>query len=132
MHETVVAENLLAMVLAEAEKQNAKPIGVEMSCGAFEAINDEVLSFAFESIAKGTICEGVKLKIEHGAIKAKCNNCSQNFNVELDNPACSECGSDDFALLPDEPLVFDRIEFFFFPHQKTEILGLESCFLVPL
>jgi len=65
MHETMIAESLLAVILEEVKKQNAKPISAKISCGMFNAVNDEILCFAFEAAAKGTPCEGMKLEIEH-------------------------------------------------------------------
>ena len=54
MHETMVAQNLLVTISAEAAKQNAKPVNARISCGKLHAISDELLVFAFEAIAKGT------------------------------------------------------------------------------
>ena len=68
MHETMIAESLLATISEEAAKQNAKPICAKISCGIFNAISDEILCFAFEAIAKGTLCEGMKLQIEHKSL----------------------------------------------------------------
>ncbi len=124
MHETMVAQSLLAAISDEAAKHNAKPIGAKISCGKLWAINDEALCFAFEAIAKGTPCEGVKLDIEHKPIRGQCKKCDQSFEVELEapfcdtsqngnplaRPGCSKCGSDDFELLPDGPLILEEIE----------------------
>ena len=110
MHETMVAQSLLATISDEATKHNAKPVAARISCGKLYAINDEALCFAFEAIAKGTSCEGVKLEIEHKPIRAQCKNCNQIFDVELSQPRCSKCGSDNFELLPDAPLILEEIE----------------------
>jgi hydrogenase nickel incorporation protein HypA/HybF len=111
MHETMVAESLLAAISAEASKQNAKPVSVKISCGMLNAINDEVLCFAFEAIAKGTVCEGLKLEVEHKQMQGRCKNCSENFDFEVTDPSCRKCGSEDFELLPDAPLLLEEIEF---------------------
>jgi len=111
MHETMVAESLLTAILAETEKQNAKPISARISCGMLNAINDEVLLFAFEAIAKGTSCEGMKLEVEHKQIQSKCKKCSDVFDFEVNSPNCKKCGSNDFELLPDAPLLLEEIEF---------------------
>ena len=111
MHEMMVAEGLLATISAEIEKQNAKPIGARISCGMLNAINDEALCFAFEAIAKGTACEGMKLEVEHKPMEGRCKNCSEVFEFELSQPVCSKCGSEDFELLPDAPLVLETMEF---------------------
>ena len=105
MHEMMVAQSLLAQVTEEAVKQNAKPIAAKISCGKLNAVNDEVLRFAFEAIAKETLCRDMKLDIEHKPLQAKCTNCNQNFFVEFSEPMCRKCGKSDFELLPDAPLM---------------------------
>jgi len=111
MHETMVAEGLLVAISEETAKQNAKPVSAKISCGIFNAISDEILCFAFEAIAKGTACEGMKLEIEHKSIQGQCKKCNQKFDVELSHPRCPKCGGEDFKLLPDAPLLLEEIEF---------------------
>ena len=111
MHEMMVAKSLIAIISEESAKQNAKPVGAKISCGTLNAINDEILCFAFEAIAKDTPFEGIKLDIEHKPLKARCKSCSQDFDVEFSHPQCSQCGGGDFELLPDAPLVLEQIEF---------------------
>jgi len=111
MHETMVAQSLLSTISEESAKQNAKPISAKISCGTLNAINDETLCFAFEAIAKGTICEGIKLEVEHKPIQGQCLNCNESFTVVLSKPSCPKCGSKEFNLLPDAPLMLEEIEF---------------------
>jgi len=110
MHEMMVAQSLLTTISDEAVKHNAKPIGAKISCGMLNPINDETLCFAFEAIAKGTSCEGVKLEIEHKPIRGQCKNCNQDFDVEFSCPRCPKCSSEDFKLLADAPLILEEIE----------------------
>jgi hydrogenase nickel incorporation protein HypA/HybF len=111
MHETMVAESLLTTISAESTKQNAKPVSAKISCGTLNAINDEILCFAFEAIAKGTPCEGMRLEIEHKPIQCKCKNCDETFDFELCQPKCPKCKDKGFDLLPDAPLMLEEIEF---------------------
>ncbi|MFC1676388.1 hydrogenase maturation nickel metallochaperone HypA [Planctomycetota bacterium] len=111
MHETMVAQGIFDTILAEAKKQNAKPISANLSCGLLNAVNDEVLTFAFDAIAKGTICQDTKLEIEHKPMRGKCDNCGESFDIELTSPRCPDCNSDKFKLLPDPPLLLEAIEF---------------------
>ena len=111
MHETMVAYNLFATISVETKKQNAKPISAKVSCGMLNAINDEALCFAFDAITKGTSCEGMELEIEHKPMHGQCKNCNQSFEIELSNPRCPNCDSDQFDLLPDAPLILEEIEF---------------------
>lgn len=111
MHETMVAQSLLATISDEAAKYNAKPISAKISCGMLNPVNDEVLCFAFEAIAKGTPCEGLKLLIEHKPIQAQCSSCNRQFDIESFCTKCPECRSEKFELLPDAPLLLEEIEF---------------------
>ena len=111
MHETMVAKSLLKQISDEAAKQNAKPLVAKISCGKLNDINDEVLRFAFDVIAKGTICEQMKLEIEHKSLEAKCKSCNEIFIIDFSNPKCSKCQSSEFELMPDAPLILEEIEF---------------------
>jgi hydrogenase nickel incorporation protein HypA/HybF len=111
MHEAMVAQSLLTAIATEAAKEKAKPISASLSCGELHAVNDEVLRFAFEAIAKGTPCENVKLKIQHKPIQGKCKSCSQVFSIDTELLKCPSCGDGEFELLPDSPLLLEEIEF---------------------
>ncbi len=111
MHETAVAQSLVDLIAQEAQNRRARPIRARMSCGELNAINDEVLSFAFEAIAQGTPCEGMALEIEHKALQAKCRTCGSVFAVDWTNAKCPNCSSGEFELLPDAPLLLEQIEF---------------------
>jgi hydrogenase nickel incorporation protein HypA/HybF len=111
MHEAMVAQSVLAAISSEAAKREGTPIAAKISCGTLYAINDEALCFAFEALARGTPCEDVKLEIEHKPIQVRCKNCGQHFDIEHSCANCPKCGSDDFDLLPDAPLLLEEIEF---------------------
>jgi hydrogenase nickel incorporation protein HypA/HybF len=111
MHETMIAQNLLSQISEEAAKQNAKPLSAKISCGKLSAINEEVLGFAFNAIAKGTVCENLKLKIEHKPLHAVCKDCDRDFEIDFSNIKCPNCRSENIELLPDSPLLLEEIEF---------------------
>lgn len=111
MHETVVAQSLVEAISHEAQARHARPIRAKMSCGELSAVNDEVLAFAFEAVARGTPCEGLQLQIEHKPLQAKCRRCNRVFNVDLSSATCPGCGAEDFELRPDAPLILEEIEF---------------------
>ena len=110
MHETVIAQSLHEIIMQEAKKQNAKPVSAKITCSVFDAVNDETLSFALDCIAKDTICQGLKLEIEHKPIQAKCCDCKKIFDLDLTGPKCHNCGGS-FELLPQDPLLLESIEF---------------------
>ena len=111
MHETMIAESIFAQISDEAAKQNAEPVSAKISCGTLNAINEDVLCFAFEAIAKGTICENMKLNVEKKPLQALCKDCNSNFYIEFSNIKCHDCGSENLELLPDAPLILEEICF---------------------
>ena len=111
MHEMMVAQSLLAMITAEADNQQARPVTAKISCGSLNPVNEEVISFAFEAIAKDTVCEGMKLQVENNPIKGRCKDCEKVFGFDIYSPNCPDCGSEKFELLPDAPLLLETIEF---------------------
>ena len=112
MHETMVAQSLLAAISAEAAKQNARPISAKISCGRLYSINEEILCFAFEAVSKGTPCEGARLIIEQKPLQAKCRSCEKTFEVDMNSEIyCPGCRSGDLEMLPDSPLLLEEIEF---------------------
>ena len=111
MHETMVAQSILAAISAEVAKIDAKPISAKISCGQLNPINDEALNFAFEIAAKGTPCQGMKLRIVHVPLKVTCEKCGKIFDFDIYLSACTDCGGVDISLGPDAPLLLEEIEF---------------------
>jgi len=111
MHETAVAESILCTIIEQAEKVSARPLSAVISCGQFNALNDEVMSFAFETAAAGTVCEGMTLRIRHVPLRATCKQCKTTFEFDVYRPQCSACDSMQFHFEPDAPLLLEEIEF---------------------
>lgn len=111
MHEASVAQELVEVICREARKQDAKPVAAKISCGELNALNDEVFSFAFEAIAKGTACEGMTLHVEHKPLQARCRTCEAMFDLRTSELRCPHCSAEEFELLGDAPLVLEEIEF---------------------
>ena len=111
MHETVVAQSIFETILQHANELGKKPVSTKMSCGQLNPINDEVMNFAFEAAAKGSVCEGMTLHIEHIPLKAKCNECGEVFSFDIYAGGCTKCQSMDIKFEPDAPLLLEEIEF---------------------
>ena len=111
MHETAIAQGLFDVIEKEAKNQNTKPLWAKVTCGYLSAVNDEVLQFAFGAISKDTVCENIKLAIEHKPLRGKCKKCKKKFDIDISKPLCSLCHSESFELLPDEPIMLQEIEF---------------------
>jgi hydrogenase nickel incorporation protein HypA/HybF len=111
MHETAVAESVFETIVEQAKKFGARPVCTTISCGTLNPINDEILNFAFEAAAKGSVCEGMKLKIVHIPLKAKCKSCGETFEFDLFTEGCKSCKGSEIGFEPDAPLLLEEIEF---------------------
>ena len=111
MHETVVAQSILNTILQHAKELGAKPVSAKISCGQLNPINDEIMNFAFEAAATDTVCEGMRLQIEHIPLKAKCNECGEVFEFDIYAGGCVKCESMEVKFESDAPLLLEEIEF---------------------
>ncbi len=111
MHETMVAKNVLNMILTEASKINAIPLSAKISSGQLNPLNEEILNFAFEVAAKNTVCQGMKLNIVHIPLKATCKKCGKTYDFNIYSPVCAGCESTEFVIGKDAPLLLEEIEF---------------------
>ncbi|MBC8379417.1 MAG: hydrogenase maturation nickel metallochaperone HypA [Planctomycetes bacterium] len=111
MHETAVAESILKTILEQAEQVKARPVIAVISCGQFNALNDECMQYAFETAAVETPCEGMTLTIRHVPLRATCKQCRMTFEFDVYHPACKDCDSVEFDFEPDAPLLLEEIEF---------------------
>ena len=112
MHEMAVAESILHTITEQARHlDGARPIVARISCGQFNALNDEAMRFAFESISEGTLCEGMRLDIRHIPLHARCHQCQTLFEFDIYRPVCPSCEHAAFDFQPDAPLLLEEIEF---------------------
>jgi hydrogenase nickel incorporation protein HypA/HybF len=111
MHEMSIAQSLFSVISGEVRKYKAKPVSARISCGIFNAVNEQLLKEAIAAISEGTDCEGIKIKIEQKPLKGICRDCGKEFEVDFKRGRCPGCGKDDFELQPDAPLVLEEIEF---------------------
>jgi len=111
MHETAVAESILKTIIEQAEEVKTKPVSAIISCGQFNTLNDEAMTFAFEAAVAGTVCEGMTLTIRHIPLRATCSRCQTTFEFDIHSPQCPACDSEEYGFLPDAPLLLETIEF---------------------
>ena len=67
MHETVMAEQIVRTVLAEATQRGATAVrSVDVEVGALDAVPESGLREAFAMAAKGTLLERAELRVAVG------------------------------------------------------------------
>ena len=95
MHELSLAQDILQVVLNEAEKAGGKRVR-EIHAKVRESFNhmeDYSLETCLEAIAKGTIAEGAEMKIELIPPTLRCKECDFTFLAQESVLVCPRCRS---------------------------------------
>jgi hydrogenase nickel incorporation protein HypA/HybF len=110
MHESAIAGSIFETVCELAKEHNGRPRSVTISCGQFNTVNDDAMSFAFEAITHGTICEGMKLVVVHKPLMATCKDCGHEYEFDVFSPLCGKCASGNFEFGEDAELLIENVE----------------------
>ena len=111
MHEIRIAEDLSAIVLEAAGKENLlKVIKVNISFGQLIQIVPDIFEFAFRESVRNSIAEDAELNIEIVPVKMKCMKCGSDFQVIENRFACSSCHSTDLEIIQGKELYIKSIE----------------------
>jgi len=88
LHEFSAATQMVELVLAEAQRRNAKKVlEVKVVVGKLSFLNPEQLRFAYEILSEGTMLESSKLRIEEQDGAIECLKCGYRGGLPTeDNP----------------------------------------------
>ncbi|MCS7233693.1 MAG: hydrogenase maturation nickel metallochaperone HypA [Synergistetes bacterium] len=99
MHEFSLAEALISVVLEEAVKYGAcRILKVRVRVGKLVGVVPDLLSFAFGSLAEGSIAKGAKLELEEVPFRGMCRSCGHSFDIDDFFGACPKCGSEELDI----------------------------------
>jgi hydrogenase nickel incorporation protein HypA/HybF len=94
MHEGTLTEDLFEHVLIHAKEANARRVTrVKVTIGALSDATAESIQFYFSQLAPGTIVAEAALEFESAPGAAKCNTCSEEFEISEIYAACPKCGA---------------------------------------
>ncbi len=95
MHEMTVTENMLNIVLAEAEKAGAKRVSkITLVIGELSSIIDDSVQLYFDMLSEGTPAAGALLDFTHIPATLRCRACGHIFPKHASNFTCPLCGGD--------------------------------------
>ncbi len=111
MHELGIITNLFTLIEAVAKENNLVKINtVKLKLGKLQQIVPEMLTFAFETVAKGTKAEGATLEVEYVPIKMQCNACRHEFIVVEHVYICPECAATNLTILEGMEIFLESLE----------------------
>ncbi len=99
MHEASLAGGVLQLVEDTAAREGFKRLlALRLEAGQLAGVDVRALRFALESLAPGTLLEGVAIEIEEPSGQAWCLGCGQTVALAQRGDACPSCGG--FQLQP--------------------------------
>ena len=111
MHEVSLAQNIVSMAAAEAEKADRKVVkAVTVRVGAWTCVNPELLLRAFEAAASEGKAAGAELRIEVVAPVCFCESCGSRFDPEAFSLVCTRCGGRNVRLQQGRELEIVSVE----------------------
>ena len=94
MHEVSLAEGIIEVVENAARNAGAKRIKtVRIAVGELSNVEIDALSFAFESVKRGTVADKAALVIERPEGRAWCMDCMKEVALHRYGDACPSCGN---------------------------------------
>jgi len=103
MHELSIAEELLGIIVDNAEKAGVrKVVEVNLRIGDYSGILPEALEFAFQVLSHGKITDGAHLNIERTKPLFTCRSCGNEGAQE--EGACPRCGGVEMKLTSGDQL----------------------------
>lgn len=93
MHEVSIVYDIIQIAQENSKLNNINKINkVFIKIGEFTCIDENSITFAFETLSKNTLCQDALLDIERVKGKAKCNSCNEEYFINFTNKLCPKCG----------------------------------------
>ena|SRR5579871_4997591 len=108
MHEMALAEGILSVVLDAAG--DARVRRVELQVGALQLVVPESLRFSFDMVADGTPAQGAVVGIQETPARLRCGKCGAETVLTQPPFQCSQCRSDDIAVIAGDEVLVDSVE----------------------
>jgi len=111
MHELSITQDMLDLVLEQAEQAEAKKVGrINLVIGEMTGIVEECVRFYFGFVSEGTPAEGADLYIKKVVSEARCRGCGRVFEIDEFDWACPDCGSKEVEITAGKELFVESIE----------------------
>jgi hydrogenase nickel incorporation protein HypA/HybF len=114
MHELPIVQSMFDICVKHATANNVKKIiAVNLKVGEVSDLQDEWIQRYFDFLAKGTVVEGARLKIERVPFVVRCKKCAESFPVnirETQRVECPKCQGTEFAYVSGREYTVDSME----------------------
>jgi hydrogenase nickel incorporation protein HypA/HybF len=94
MHELSIATSIINISEEEVQKAGAtRVLEINLEIGELAGVVIEAMEFAMDVAVRGTVLEYAKVNIITIPGRARCDDCSEEFNVHDMFTPCPECKS---------------------------------------
>jgi hydrogenase nickel incorporation protein HypA/HybF len=108
VHELSVAGAVIDT--AERHAAGRRVTLVRLRLGELRQVVPDSLSFYFEIVARGTLCEGAALEHEIVAASLACAACAETWRLETTSFRCPHCGAAEVEIESGNELEVESIE----------------------
>jgi hydrogenase nickel incorporation protein HypA/HybF len=111
VHELAVTRSLLETAERHAREAGALRVTrLRLVIGEFASIVDDSISFYWDIIAKGTLCEGSSLEFRRVPARLGCLDCSREYLLEGELVPCPDCRSERVRILGGDEFRLESID----------------------
>lgn len=105
MHEVRIATEIISIVRKEVVSRGLGSISeIGLRIGLLSGVDPDALAFSFEAATSGTEMQSTRLVIEKVPVRAVCQACTKEFEVEGYLFVCPACESTDVRVTEGEEL----------------------------
>lgn len=108
MHELSLSSAIVETVERHAAGRRVKV--VTLTIGTLRQVVPSSLSFYFEVVSRGRLCEGAKLEQNFVEARVRCKPCERAWTLEEPSFQCPECGGSDIDVLSGTEFEVDSID----------------------
>lgn len=111
MHELGICDAMLKMVRGVMKDEGLEGVNkITVEVGNLSGVVPRFMEECWVAVVDGTELEGTVLVAEEVIGRAKCLDCETEFDADLNNLKCPECGSDMLTPLSGRDLTIKEIE----------------------
>jgi hydrogenase nickel incorporation protein HypA/HybF len=107
VHELSITESVIAAVSEHVGDTPVQSLTLEI--GSLSGVVPDAVRFCFELCAQGTPCEGARLEIVGTPGRARCRDCTDEFELP-DQIALCHCGSANLEITDGQQLKIRQLE----------------------
>lgn len=111
MHELTITQNILDIVLKEAEAARASKVTrINLVIGELSGVVSDCVQFYFEFLRKGSAAEGATIDFRLVPAELRCRHCLASFNPQDSAWVCPSCGNTSLEVVSGRDCYVESIE----------------------